>query len=53
MAALLQLENRDHNPILLYYDTRAGHARGGVAINKLIDDRTDEFGFLLWQLGKE
>ncbi|MBZ5511641.1 MAG: prolyl oligopeptidase family serine peptidase [Acidobacteriia bacterium] len=53
MAALLQAENGDHNPILLHYDTRAGHARGGVAINKQIDDLTDEFGFLLWQLGKE
>jgi hypothetical protein len=52
MAALLQAENGDHNPILLHYDTRAGHARGGVAINKQIDDLTDEFGFLLWQLGK-
>ena len=39
------------NPILLHYDTHAGHARGGVAINKQIDDMADELGFLMWQLG--
>ncbi len=50
MAALLQAGNGDSNPVLLHYDTRAGHARGGVAINKQIDDLTDELGFLMWQL---
>ncbi|MBZ5569323.1 MAG: prolyl oligopeptidase family serine peptidase [Acidobacteriia bacterium] len=51
MAALLQADNGDSNPVLLHYDTRAGHARGGIAINKQIDDLTDELGFLLWQVG--
>jgi prolyl oligopeptidase len=51
MAALMQAENGDSNPILLHYDTKAGHARGGVAINKQIDDLADELGFLMWQLG--
>ncbi len=51
MAALLQADNGDSYPILLHYDTRAGHARGGVAINKQIDDMADELGFLMWQLG--
>ncbi len=51
MAALLQTDNGDNNPVLLHYDTKAGHARGGIAINKQIDDLTDELGFLMWQLG--
>jgi prolyl oligopeptidase len=51
MAAELQADNASEYPILLHYDTRAGHARGGVAINKQIDDLTDELGFLMWQLG--
>jgi prolyl oligopeptidase len=51
MTALMQADNGDSNPILLHYDTRAGHARGGVAINKQIDDLTDELSFLMWQLG--
>jgi prolyl oligopeptidase len=51
MTALMQANNADGNPILLHYDTKAGHARGGVAIKKQIDDLTDEMGFLMWQLG--
>jgi prolyl oligopeptidase len=51
MTALMQAVNADSNPILLHYDTKAGHARGGVAITKQIDDLTDEIGFLMWQLG--
>ncbi|HET7185612.1 MAG TPA: prolyl oligopeptidase family serine peptidase [Terriglobales bacterium] len=51
MAALMQAENGDSNPILLRYDTSAGHSRGGVAINKQIDEMTDELGFLMSQLG--
>jgi len=51
MTALMQADNGDNNPILLHYDTKAGHARGGVAIKKQIDDLTDEMGFLMWQLG--
>jgi prolyl oligopeptidase len=53
MAALLQADNGDSRPILLHYDTKAGHARGGVAINKQIDDMADELGFLMWQLGMQ
>jgi prolyl oligopeptidase len=51
MAAMLQADNGDSRPILLHYDTKAGHARGGIAINKQIDDMADELGFLMWQLG--
>ncbi len=53
MAALLQADNGDNNPILLHYDTKAGHSRGGIAINKQIDDLTDELSFLMWQLGMQ
>ena len=37
-------------PILLHYDTKAGHS-GGTPISKQVDDLTDEFGFLFWRLG--
>src|SRR2546426_456261 len=36
--------------ILLHYDAHAGHS-GGVPVSKQVDDLTDEFGFLYWQLG--
>jgi prolyl oligopeptidase len=39
-------------PILLHYDTQAGHA-GGTPVNKLIEDATDVLTFLMWQLGAE
>ena len=37
-------------PIILHYDTKAGHSRG-QPVSKQIDDLTDEFAFLFWQLG--
>jgi prolyl oligopeptidase len=50
MAALLQASTASDRPILLRYDTQAGHSRGRP-IGKQIDDLTDELGFLYWQLG--
>ncbi|GDX40088.1 prolyl endopeptidase [Armatimonadota bacterium] len=52
MAALLQWANGSDKPILLHYDTKAGHS-GGKPINKVIEDAADEQGFLYWQLGME
>ena len=50
MTALVQADNASDNPILLHYDTRAGHSGGG-AVSKDIDDVVDEYSFLRWQLG--
>ena len=49
MAALLQAAAGSERPILLHYDTKAGHSRG-QPVGKQIDDLTDELSFLLWQL---
>ena len=52
MCALLQSATGSgpEKPIILHYDTKAGHSRG-QPISKQIDDLTDEFAFLFWQLG--
>jgi prolyl oligopeptidase len=50
MAALMQADAAPGKPILLKYDTKAGHA-GGAPIGKQVDDTTDELSFLFWQLG--
>jgi prolyl oligopeptidase len=48
MAALMQAAGSDR-PVLLHYDTKAGHS-GGKPVTKMIDDMTDELSFLFWQL---
>jgi prolyl oligopeptidase len=50
MTALLQASTGSDRPILLRYDTKAGHSRG-LPIGKQIDDLTDDLAFLYWQLG--
>jgi prolyl oligopeptidase len=50
MTALLQAATGSDKPILLHYDTKAGHA-GGLPASKQIEDLTDELSFLFWQLG--
>ncbi len=50
MAALLQASTGSDRPILLHYDTKAGHS-GGLPVSKQIDDATDTMSFLMWQLG--
>jgi prolyl oligopeptidase len=52
MAALLQAKTAGEAPILLLYDTKAGHS-GGRPVGKIIEDETDEMSFLFWQLGME
>src|SRR6266496_507430 len=54
MAALMQAEaangqSREH-PILLRIDTKAGHG-AGKPITKQVEDLTDIYSFLSWQLG--
>ena len=50
MAALLQAETGGDKPVLLHYDTKAGHS-GGQPVSKTIADLTDQMSFLFWQLG--
>ncbi len=49
MAALLQSANASDYPVVLHYDTRAGHSGGG-AVSKQIDDMSDELSFIFSQL---
>jgi prolyl oligopeptidase len=49
MTALLQWANASDRPILLRYDTKAGHV-GALPVRQQIEDLTDELLFLLWQL---
>jgi prolyl oligopeptidase len=50
MAALLQASTASDRPILLHYDTTAGHS-GGRPVSQVIEDLTDQLHFLAWQLG--
>ncbi|MDQ2741301.1 MAG: prolyl oligopeptidase family serine peptidase [Chloroflexota bacterium] len=50
MAALLQASSTSHHPILLRVETRAGHGIG-KPLSKVIEEQTDMWAFLFWQLG--
>ncbi|MGO9577342.1 MAG: prolyl oligopeptidase family serine peptidase [Terriglobales bacterium] len=54
MAALMQAEAKNgsskERPILLRIDTKAGHGQG-KPVAKQIEERTDMYSFLFWQLG--
>jgi len=50
MAALLQAATASHHPVLLRVETRAGHGIG-KPLGKVIEEQTDMWSFLLWQLG--
>jgi len=56
MAALMQAEAANgqsrERPILLRIDTKAGHG-AGKPITKQVEDLTDIYSFLFWQLGGE
>lgn len=49
MTALVQASTGSDRPVLLHYDTKAGHS-GGMPIDRQIEDTSDEFAFLAWQL---
>ena len=50
MAALMQASAAPGRPILLKYDTEAGHS-GGTPVGKQVDDATDVLSFIFWQVG--
>jgi prolyl oligopeptidase len=50
MTARLQAATSSGKPVLLLYDTKAGHA-GGRPLGKVIEDISLEMAFLYWQLG--
>jgi len=53
MTALLQAATSapvGERPILLKYDTEAGHS-GGLPVTKTIDDTTLRLQWVMWQLG--
>jgi prolyl oligopeptidase len=56
MAALMQAEAANgqsrERPILLRIDTKAGHG-AGKPIAKQVEDMTDIYSFLFWQLGMD
>ena len=50
MTARLQAATTSGRPVLLLYDTKAGHA-GGRPLSKVVEDESLEMAFLAWQLG--
>jgi len=52
MTARLQAATSSDRPVILLYDTKAGHS-GGKSQSKQIEDLSMELTFLFWQLGME
>lgn len=50
MTALMQASTASEGPIVLHYDTKAGHS-GGLPVDRQIDEMTDELSFLAGELG--
>lgn len=50
MAALVQASTGSDRPVLLRYDTKAGHVSGGASLEQQIEDNLDYLTFLFWQL---
>lgn len=50
MTALVQAANGGNKPIILLYDTQAGHSAGGKPVALQVADLADELSFVLWQL---
>jgi prolyl oligopeptidase len=45
MTALMQASSASDRPIILHYSIKGGHS-SGVSLSQLVDDYTDEMGFL-------
>jgi prolyl oligopeptidase len=52
MTARVQAATSSGRPVVLLYDTKAGHA-GGRPLSKIVEDQALEMSFLAWQLGME
>jgi prolyl oligopeptidase len=50
MAARLQAATSSGLPVMLLYDTKAGHS-GGRPFSKVVDELSLKLSFLAWQLG--
>ncbi len=50
MTAEMQAATASHRPIMIRYETEAGHTRAGMPVSQLIKQAADELGFLFWQL---
>jgi prolyl oligopeptidase len=50
MAALVQAKTGSDRPVLLHYDTKAGHIGGVAPVPVQIENLTDQLLFLVWQL---
>jgi len=50
MTARVQAATASGRPVLLLYDTKAGHA-GGRPLGKIVEDQSLEMAFLAWQVG--
>ncbi len=50
MAALLQASTRSDQPIMVRIEAKAGHGAGKPR-GKILDELTDSWSFVLWQLG--
>jgi prolyl oligopeptidase len=48
MAAVLQHSTASPRPVMLLYDTNAGHS-GGKPLSRIVEDQSLEIAFLLWQ----
>jgi prolyl oligopeptidase PreP (S9A serine peptidase family) len=48
----MQAATASGRPVLILYDTKAGHA-GGRPIGKIVEDQSLELAFLAWQLGMD
>ncbi|KPK62071.1 MAG: hypothetical protein AMS21_08240 [Gemmatimonas sp. SG8_38_2] len=52
VTGLMQDPTGSDRPILLEYDTQGGHS-AGTPVSRQIEDQTDTFSFLVWQLTTE
>jgi prolyl oligopeptidase len=50
MTALVQASTGSDRPVLLRYDTKAGHS-AGIPVTKQVEEFTDVFSFLLAEVG--
>ena len=50
MAALVQASTASGRPVLLRYETKAGHS-GGLPVTKQVEELTDVLSFLLAEVG--